>query len=74
MEDTILRTATLNQADFDQAKLSGTRLDDADLSAVLNLTPEQVESAKYWKTAIYSPEFRQEMGLSPAAFEKVSEE
>jgi uncharacterized protein YjbI with pentapeptide repeats len=67
LKDTDLRTATLNQANFNQTNLCATRLTGVDLSAVLNLTPDQVKSARHWKKAIYSPEFRQELGLPAAA-------
>lgn len=67
LKDADLTDAKLNQANFEQANLSNTRLMKVNLSAVLNLTPEQVKSAKYWEKASYSVEFRQKLGLPPIA-------
>ena len=68
-----LRNANLSGIDLSSADLSGAKLGDADLSdamlwdkrlgAAINLTPEQIKTAKNWQKATYSPEFRRRLNL-----------
>ncbi len=47
------------------ANLLGANLLRANLEGVKNCTPDQIKAAKNWDKAHYSPEFRQQLGLSP---------
>ncbi|MEM7556178.1 MAG: pentapeptide repeat-containing protein [Cyanobacteria bacterium P01_A01_bin.84] len=71
-----LSGADLSGADLSGATLSRVKLIDANLNCAIfwdkksgkqtqNITPEQIKQAKNWKKAIYSPEFRKELGLPP---------
>lgn len=68
-----LRNANLSGVDLSSADLSGVKLANADLSdamlwdeklgEAINLTPEQIKTAKNWQKATYSPEFRKKLNL-----------
>ncbi len=72
-----LRWAYLREAKLVGADLSGADLRDADLNGTIfwstkrwlnedeakNITPEQIKRAKNWEKGIYSPAFRQKLGL-----------
>lgn len=71
-----LSHAYLKYADFSSANLSGADLSFTNLSGTKfwhkkynteakNIAPAQIKQAKNWKEAIYSPEFRKELGLPP---------
>ncbi|MGB7378282.1 MAG: pentapeptide repeat-containing protein, partial [Rivularia sp. (in: cyanobacteria)] len=68
-----LSNTDLSGADLRYAKLRGAKLSGADLNGVKfwdkawgetrNITPKQIKKAKNWDKAIYSPEFRKQLGL-----------
>lgn len=71
-----LRDANLIDASLIDANLSITNLKNADLNGAmfwdkksgrqaLNITLEQIKNAKNWQKAIYSPGFREKLGLPP---------
>jgi uncharacterized protein YjbI with pentapeptide repeats/energy-coupling factor transporter ATP-binding protein EcfA2 len=71
-----LRGAYLYKANFHKAKLRGANFKNANLRGAKfwdkeldrkaeNITPEQIKQAKNWEEAVYSPEFRKKLGLSP---------
>lgn len=60
-----LSGAELGGSDLRNADLSGANLLGANLIGVKNLTPEQVKAARYWESASYSEDFRQQLGLPP---------
>lgn len=55
----------LADADLNVANLNGADLNEANFKQVLNLTVNQVKSAKNWELAIYEPNFRKQLGLPP---------
>lgn len=75
----VLSRANLNDANLNGARLVGANLIDTNFSGAnltgtifwnkkyeaMNITPEQIKKAKNWEKAIYSPEFRKELGLPP---------
>jgi BTB/POZ domain-containing protein KCTD9 len=65
---TNLSRANLNRANLSGANLSGANLSRANLSGanlsrVKNVSPQQIQSARNWKTATYDPELRIQLGL-----------
>ena len=76
LNGTKLSFANLSGADLSGADLNGVNLYSTDLSGAMfwdkktgreaeNITPYRIKAAKNWEKAIYSPEFRKELGLSP---------
>ena len=69
-----LRYANLSGADLRYANLRDANLRDADLTGAdlsgeedLDLTVEQVKSARNWQEAIYGDDFRKKLGLPPSS-------
>jgi uncharacterized protein YjbI with pentapeptide repeats len=58
-----LSNANLNSANLDNADLNSANLNGADFTDAINLTPEQVKSAKNWQQAESDEEFRKKLGL-----------
>ena len=59
-----LSGANLKNAKFGSAKLGGAIFwDETSGKEAQNITPEQIEQALNWDKAIYSPEFREKLGL-----------
>ncbi|BAY87930.1 pentapeptide repeat-containing protein (plasmid) [Calothrix parasitica NIES-267] len=68
LEDTNLSGANLTNTNFSNAKLENNRffrLYTYFTIETKNITPEQIKKAKNWEKAVYSPEFRKELGLPP---------
>ncbi len=63
-----LRFANLVGADLRAADLRRAKFWDKDkyLGEVEKITPEQIKEAENWWEAVYSPEFRRNLGLPPA--------
>ncbi len=70
------KNANLIDADLSDANLFRTNLSGADLSdtkfwdkksgrKAKNITAKQIRQAKNWEKAVYSPEFRRQLGLPP---------
>jgi hypothetical protein len=73
LQGAALRDANLEQADCKNAKFAGTfftrtrlgdaNIEDADFRGARELTIEQIQSARNWQRANYSPDFRARLGL-----------
>lgn len=59
-----LRDADLTGAFFRQANLEGADIQNAHVVRPVNLTLDQIRSAKNWELAKYSPDLRRSLGLS----------
>ncbi len=71
LSQTDLREADLREADFARvslfrAKLSRADLREARLSLATGLTVDQIKAARDWELAMYSDDFRAQLGLPPA--------
>ncbi|MGB6295664.1 MAG: pentapeptide repeat-containing protein [Rivularia sp. (in: cyanobacteria)] len=68
LSDANLSGANLSSTDLSGANLRAAYLDNAIFwvdHEARNITPEQIKRATNWEYAIYSPEFRKKLGLSP---------
>jgi len=59
----LLKT-NLSGADLTNANLSNAKLWDPDNGELQDISPYQIKQAKNWDKAIYSPQFREKLGLS----------
>ena len=60
-----LRWADLGWANLYGADLRGANLSWANLTEAKNMSPDQIKKAKNWEQAIYSDNFKIQLGLSP---------
>jgi len=69
LKDANLANASLLKTNFNGAILTNAKLGNAKLwnpenEELQGLTPYQIKQAKNWDKAIYSPQFREKLGLS----------
>lgn len=55
--------ANLQRASLGEANLQGADLHNANLQGARDLTPDQIRSAKFWKSATFSYDLREALGL-----------
>lgn len=63
LSNTSLLKANLSGANILNADLNNAKFWDLELGGLQNITPFQIKQAKNWDRAIYSPEFREKLGL-----------
>lgn len=63
-QDANLQGSRFRHANLEGANLKGANIQEANLGEAKGLTVEQIKAAKNWEKAIYSPEFRVELGLN----------
>ncbi|MEL6461720.1 MAG: pentapeptide repeat-containing protein [Cyanobacteria bacterium J06621_15] len=64
LSNTSLLRANLSGANLINADLNNAKFWNLELGGLQNITPYQIQQAKNWDKAIYSPEFREKLGLS----------
>ena len=60
-----LSLTSLNDANLNNTYLWYTKFCNQEFGETRNITPEQIKKAKNWEKAVYSPEFRKKLGLTP---------